>query len=157
MVGVLAAIPFLAAVVGMTSVALHSDATGERRWHVTAAGLSGSAALLAVSYATSFVGIMISITIAVVCAYAIFGPFWALTSTLLEGSAAATGVALINSVGNLGGFFGPYAIGLVRNSTGSFSGGFLVIAVTLATSAVIVPLIRYVRVTEHLSVHKESI
>jgi ACS family tartrate transporter-like MFS transporter len=157
MVGVLAAIPFLAAVVGMTSVALHSDATGERRWHVTAAGLSGSVALLAVSYATSFVGIMISITIAVVCAYAIFGPFWALTSTLLEGSAAATGVALINSVGNLGGFFGPYAIGLVRNSTGSFRGGFLVIAVTLATSAVIVPLIRYARVTKHLSVHKESI
>jgi ACS family tartrate transporter-like MFS transporter len=76
---------------------------------------------------------------------------------LLEGSAAATGVALINSVGNLGGFFGPYAIGLVRNSTGSFRGGFLVIAVTLATSAVIVPLIRYARVTKHLSVHKESI
>ena len=131
-VGVLAAIPFLAAVLGMTAVALHSDSTGERRWHVTAAGVLGSIALLAVSYASSFVGTMVAITVAVVCAYAIFGPFWALTSTLLEGRAAATGVALINSVGNLGGFFGPYAIGLVRNSTGSFRGGFLVIAVTLA-------------------------
>jgi ACS family tartrate transporter-like MFS transporter len=128
----------------MTAVALHSDSTGERRWHVTAAGIFGSVALLAVSYATSFVGTMVAITVAVVCAYAIFGPFWALTSTLLEGSAAATGVALINSVGNLGGFFGPYAIGLVRNSTGSFRGGFLVIAATLAASAVIVPFIRYV-------------
>jgi MFS family permease len=141
-VGVLAAIPFLAAVVGMTAVALHSDSTGERRWHVTIAGLSGAAALAAVSYLTSFTGTMIAITIAVVCAYAIFGPFWALASTLVEGSAAATGVALINSVGNLGGFFGPYAIGLVRNSTGSFRGGFLAIAITLVLSAVIVPFIR---------------
>jgi ACS family tartrate transporter-like MFS transporter len=157
MVGVLAAIPFLAAVLGMTAVALHSDSTGERRWHVTVAGVSGSVALLAVSYATSFVGTMIAITIAVVCAYAIFGPFWALTSTLLEGSAAATGVALINSVGNLGGFFGPYAVGLVRNSTGSFRGGFLVIAVTLAASAVIVPFIRYVRRPKRLGIQNEVI
>jgi len=156
-IGVLAAIPFLAAVVGMTAVALHSDSTGERRWHVTIAALSGTVALLAVTYSTSFVGIIIATTIVLVCTYSIFGPFWALTSTLVEGGAAATGVALINSVGNLGGFFGPYVIGLVRNSTGSFRGGFLVIAMTLAACGLIVPFIRYVPRSGHDNPQKGSI
>jgi ACS family tartrate transporter-like MFS transporter len=62
------------------------------------------------------------------------GPFWAMPTSLLSAVTAAAGIAFINSVGNLGGFFGPYIIGRLRNSTGEFRGGLLTVAVALAVS-----------------------
>ena len=56
------------------------------------------------------------------------GPFWAMSSRILSGTAAAAGIALINSVGNLGGFAGPYLIGLVRSRTNSFAGALIALA-----------------------------
>jgi MFS transporter, ACS family, tartrate transporter len=70
------------------------------------------------------------------------GAFWTMPTGLLTGTAAAAAIALINSVGNLGGFFGPYIIGLVRTHTGSFKGGLLVIAATLAVGGAIALLVR---------------
>lgn len=141
MIGVLTAIPLVAASIGMTLVSLHSDRSGERRWHVTTCALAGAIALVALTYSTSLVGIVIGISFAAVSTYSIFGPFWAMATTLLEGSVAAAGIALINSVGNLGGFFGPYIIGFVRDATGTFRGGFFVAAATLAICGLIVPLV----------------
>ena len=70
------------------------------------------------------------------------GPFWALPTSLLSGAAAAAGVAVINSLGNLGGFFGPATLGWVRSHTGGFRGGLLVIAAALSVSGCIALLVR---------------
>jgi ACS family tartrate transporter-like MFS transporter len=62
------------------------------------------------------------------------GPFWAVANALLGGTAAAAGIALVNSFGNLGGFLGPYIIGLLRNATGEFKSGLLVVGAMMALS-----------------------
>lgn len=66
------------------------------------------------------------------------GPFWSMPTSLLSGTAAAAGIAFINSIGNLGGFAGPYVIGLVRTSTGQFRGGLLLVSAALAISGIVV-------------------
>jgi len=66
--------------------------------------------------------------------FSMMGPFWAIPSSFLTGTAAAAGIAMINSFGNLGGFCGPYVIGLVRNSTGEFKGGLLFLGAALVLS-----------------------
>ena len=126
--------PYVAAAATEFLVGLHSDRTGERRWHVGFPALTGAVAILAVAYFTSLAAVLVAITVAILSSYATFGPFWAIVATLLEGKSAAAGIALINSVGNLGGFWGPYIIGFVRNATGTFRGGLLIAATTLALS-----------------------
>jgi ACS family tartrate transporter-like MFS transporter len=74
------------------------------------------------------------ISITVLGVFSMMGPFWAMPTALLSGTAAAVGVAVINSIGNLGGFFGPYTIGALRNATGSFRAGLLLVAGALAIS-----------------------
>jgi ACS family tartrate transporter-like MFS transporter len=71
------------------------------------------------------------------------GPLWSMPTTFLSGTAAAAGIALINSIGNLGGFFGPSIIGWVRNSTGQFRGGLLVIGGTLTISGLVALVVRF--------------
>ncbi len=124
-IGILYAMPYVAAAVAEFLVGLHSDRTGERRWHVGVPALTGAVAILAVAYFTSLTAVLAGITVAILSSYATFGPFWAIVATLLEGKSAAAGIALINSVGNLGGFWGPYIIGFVRNATGTFRGRFV--------------------------------
>jgi len=141
-IGLLYAMPYVAAAIAEFLVGFHSDRSGERRWHVGLPALTGAIAIVGATYFTSLAAVLIAITIAVLSSYATFGPFWATVATLLEGSAAAAGIALINSVGNLGGFWGPYVIGLVRNSTGTFRGGLMIAAFTLALCGVIVLTIR---------------
>jgi ACS family tartrate transporter-like MFS transporter len=74
--------------------------------------------------------------------FSMMGPFWAMPASLLSGTAAAAGIAFINSVGNLGGFVGPYVIGLVRTSTGQFKGGLLLVSVALAASGAVALMVR---------------
>ena len=63
------------------------------------------------------------------------GVFWTMPAALLSGAAAAAGIALINSIGNLGGFVGPYLVGLVKDATGSTDGGLVTLAVILAVGS----------------------
>jgi ACS family tartrate transporter-like MFS transporter len=141
-VGILYAMPYVAAAVAEFLVGLHSDRTGERRWHVGIPALTGAVAILGIAYFTSLAPALVAMTIAILSSYATFGPFWAIAASLLERNAAAAGIALINSVGNLGGFWGPYVIGLVRNASGSFRGGLLIAATALALCGVIVLTLR---------------
>jgi ACS family tartrate transporter-like MFS transporter len=141
-IGILSAIPYVAAAIAEILVGLHSDRSNERRWHVAVPAFVGIVALLCAAYSPWFVVTIVAITFAVLSVFAMFGPFWAMTASLLEGSAAAAGIALINSVGNLGGFFGPYVIGLVRNFTGNFRGGLIIAAFALTVSGVIVCVLR---------------
>jgi MFS transporter, ACS family, tartrate transporter len=150
-IGILYAMPYVAAAAAEFLVGLHSDCTGERRWHVGIPALTGAIAMVGVAYFSSLSAVLVAITIATLSSYATFGPFWAIVATVLEGNAAAAGIALINSIGNLGGFWGPYVIGLVRNSTGTFRGGLLIAATTLAICGAIVLTLRLQPVGHDLS------
>lgn len=141
-IGLLSAIPYVAAAIAQFLVGLHSDRSGERRWHVAVPAFTGALAILSAAFFSSLAAILVAISVAVLSVYATYGPFWAMSTALLEGSSLAAGIALINSVGNLGGFFGPYVIGLIRNSTGTFRGGFIVAALTLTLCGFIVVVIR---------------
>ncbi len=140
-IGIISAIPYIAAAVVMVLVGLHSDRTGERRWHLAVPAFTGAVALLLAAYSTSVVAMIASISLALVGVFSMVGPFWAMPSSLLAGTAAAAGIAFINSIGNLGGFFGPYIIGLVRTSTGNFKGGLLVVGGTLTVSGCLALLV----------------
>jgi MFS transporter, ACS family, tartrate transporter len=144
-IGMVSTIPYLAAAVAMVFFGKHSDRTGERRWHVAVAAFTGAAALIFAASASSLVAVVAAISVAMLSVSSMVGPFWALPTKFLQGTSAAAGIALINSIGNLGGFFGPYMIGSVRNSTGSFRGGFLIAGATLALCGCVAPLVRIQR------------
>jgi MFS transporter, ACS family, tartrate transporter len=142
-IGLLSAIPYVAAAVAMVLVGLHSDRERERRWHTAVPAFAGALALIGAAYSTSVAPAILAISIATLGVFSMVGPFWAMPTSLLSGTAAAAGIAFINSVGNLGGFVGPYVIGLVRTSTGQFKGGLLLVGAALATSGAIVLMVRF--------------
>jgi ACS family tartrate transporter-like MFS transporter len=141
-VGVLSAIPYVTAAIAMVAVGLHSDRSGERRWHTAIPAFAGAVALTVAAYSTSVGPAILAISVAVLGVFSMTGPFWAMPTGLLSGTAAAAGIAFINSVGNLGGFVGPYVIGLVRTSTGQFKGGLLLVGSALAASGAIALMVR---------------
>ncbi len=141
-VGALSAVPYIAAALAMVAVGLHSDRSGERRWHVALPAFAGALALTAAAYSTSIGPAILAVSMAVLGVFCMLGPFWAMPTSLLSRTAAAAGIAFINSVGNLGGFVGPYVIGLVRTSTGQFKGGLLLISAALAASGAIALMVR---------------
>jgi MFS transporter, ACS family, tartrate transporter len=130
----LSALPYVAASIAMVLVAHHSDRTGERRWHVAAPAFSGALGLGAAAFFLQHQSpwlAFVSICVAASGIWSTLGPFWSLPTAFLSGTAAAGGVALINSVGNIGGFVGPYVVGYVRQTTQSFTNGMLILALTL--------------------------
>lgn len=118
-VGVVNAIPYFVAGIVMLLVGRHSDKTGERRGHIAVAATSAAIGFAIAAYAKNPFIAMAGLTIAFAGIKATLGPFWALGTGFLTGTAAAGGIALINSVGNLGGFFGPYLVGMIKDKTGS--------------------------------------
>jgi len=131
-VGFVSAIPYLAAAVAMVWVGRSSDRSGERFLHVALPSFLGAAGFAASALLLSPVPGMIALTVAAIGDLSTRGTFWALPSRFLTGSALAAGIALINTMASLGGFVGPYAVGLVRDRTGSFTGGLLLLAGMLA-------------------------
>ena len=118
MTGVINAIPYAFAAVAMILWGHHSDRTGERPTHVAIAYSVGAIGLIATALMTDPVLTMATLVIAAM-GQASTGPtFWSLPTAMLSGTAAAGGIALINALGNLGGFFGPYLFGLVKDATG---------------------------------------
>jgi ACS family tartrate transporter-like MFS transporter len=142
MIGLLSAVPYVAAAIAMVIVGLHSDRSGERRWHTAVPAFAGAIALTGAAYSTSVGPAILAISVAVLGVFSVMGPFWAMPTSLLSGTAAAAGIAFINSVGNLGGFVGPYVIGLVRTSTGNFRGGLLLVSSALAISGALALRVR---------------
>jgi ACS family tartrate transporter-like MFS transporter len=139
--GLISALPFAAAAVAMVLWGLHSDRTGERHLHAAAACFLNFAGLAACIFLHSPILMMIAIILAQMGQSSIAPPFWALPTAMLSGTAAAGGIALINAVGNLGGFLGPYMMGSIKDATGSFSIGLLSIAAgALVASVVLVTL-----------------
>ena len=140
-VGLLTMIPYGLAAVAMVLTSRSSDRTGERRWHTAGASFVGGVglilsglfggdvtlALAALSLAT--MGILTSLPL-----------FWTLPTGMLRGSAAAAGIALINSVGNLAGFVSPFMVGSIKDATGSTTAGLYVLAASLFLGGILVLL-----------------
>ena len=137
-VALISAVPYVVAAVGMVAVGVRSDRTGERRWHVAAPALVGAAGFAAAaSVPPSVVLSLAALSVAALGVWGALGPFWALPTAFLRGRAAAGGVALVNAVGNIGGFVGPTLVGYARDATGSFAAGLWVLAGGLALGAVL--------------------
>jgi ACS family tartrate transporter-like MFS transporter len=140
--GLLSAVPYLAAAVGMVIVASRSDRSGTRTGFVAGAALAGAAGFVAAAWWHNPVAALAALSLAAFGVWSTLGPFWTLPAGFLVGPAAAGGIALINAVGNIGGFAGPYVLGYVRGRTGSFSAGLLVLAASLVATAVLVQFAR---------------
>lgn len=114
--GYLVAVPYAFAVVAMIWWTGHSDRTRERVWHVAGPAIAGGLALIAAAYLSNPLLAALALTICAMCTYAALPTFWTLPTAFLTGTAAAGGIALINSIGNIGGFTGPYAVGYIKDA-----------------------------------------
>ena len=136
--GFVTAVPFLFGTIAMILWARHSDATRERVAHVGLPLLLTAAALGVSGYVTDRTVTMIALIVAAIGIFCTFGVFWTLPTAWLSGTAAAGAIALINAVGNLAGFGGPYLIAWVKEATGSTSAGLLVLAALPLVAGVLV-------------------
>ena len=140
-VGFLNAVPPTVAVVAMYLWSWHSDKTNERTWHVVIACLAAAIGLAVAGLSSSVVSVVAAPFLVNVGISAAKPPLWSMPTLFLSGPAAAAGIATINSIGNLGGFFGPAMIGWIKDQTGSFAGGLWFVAGLLVLSAVLTLLL----------------
>jgi MFS transporter, ACS family, tartrate transporter len=138
--GFIVALPYLLAMGAMVALGYSSDRSGERAGHVAFAAFAGAVGMLGAVLLTSHAAIFAALCVACCGIYAALAVFWTLPSSLLRGTAAAAGLALLNSFSNLGGFFGPYLMGWAKQATGDFTLGMGLLAgmLTLAGISVLV-------------------
>lgn len=136
-VGFVNAIPPTVAVFAMYLWSWHSDRTGERTWHVVIACLVAAAGLALAGGSATILAVVAALTLVNVGISAAKPPLWSIPTLFLSGPAAATGIAAINSIGNLGGFAGPFMIGWIKEQTGSFAGGLSFVGALLLGSALL--------------------
>lgn len=136
-VALLSAVPYLFAAVCMVPVARHSDATGERRWHVAVPCAVGAVAMFGAAIVDAPIPGLMLLSCTAIGIWSALGPCWALPMSVLSGPAAAAGLALINSIGNVGGFVGPSLVGYAREVTNSYAGGLFVVAASLLGAAIV--------------------
>ena len=157
MIGLFTAIPYSCAAIFMVLNGLHSDKTGERKFHtagsiaMAAVGLAGSA----LTHQYPFVALGFLAMAASGTAGAL-GPFWSLPTSFLGGTAAAGGIALINSIGNLGGYVGPQMVGYLKDKTHGFEVPLLSVAAIVIFGALSVTQLKHDRSLEHGDTHGET-
>ncbi|HJR55384.1 MAG TPA: MFS transporter [Rhizomicrobium sp.] len=139
--GWLVALAYFTAIAAMVLWGLSSDRKGERVGHVAIAALAGAAGLIGAALLSDPVLVIASFCLAASGIYAALAVFWTLPTALLRGTAAAAGLALINSFANLGGFFGPSITGWLKDLTGNYVLGLEVMAGMLGIAAIAVLLI----------------
>ncbi|MGB6743155.1 MAG: MFS transporter, partial [Terracidiphilus sp.] len=136
-IGWINTVPSVVAVIGMVLWARNSDRTLERTWHVAIPCLLGCAGMLWAGSAHTIFAVVLALTIVYFGANAPKGPVWALPGAFLSGASAAAGIAWINSLGNIGGFIGPWLIGIIKQRWGTYAGGLDVVGAMMALSAVV--------------------
>lgn len=134
-VGLLTAIPWMTAVAVMYFAARHSDRTGERVWHVFTGAVVTACALAAAPLVGNAVAAIMLLSVAAAGLYVAMPLFWQLPQRFLSATTIAAGIALINSTGNLSGFVGPYATGVLYDATGSFTGGMVFVSTLVFVAA----------------------
>jgi MFS family permease len=143
--GLLNMIPFICGGIANIVVCRHSDIKRERLWHVVGSALLtsvGFAACALCSFLEAPVLMMVALCVAAFGSFGLVSSFWLLPTAFLVGTGAATGLALINCIGNFGGFLGPYIIGILRDLFGNFAIALLPIAVGPLVSAAIILCLR---------------
>lgn len=138
-IGMLSAVPYIGALIAMLLVSRHSDRTLERRYHAAIPCLACAAGLVGIGvFAKTPTLAFAALVVAVASALCYNGPFWSMPPMLLAGTAAAGGIALINSLGNLSGWIGPSVVGWLEDLTGKTSTGLYVVAVIEVLAAVLI-------------------
>lgn len=133
--GLITAIPYVLGAIAMMLWARHGDRTGERVWHVALPMIVGGVTIPIALYLGSPVAVMVAVSITAVCICCALPTFWALPSTFLAGTAAAGGIALINSLGNVSGFAAPYITGWLTDLTGTQRAGLWVVGACMVAGA----------------------
>jgi MFS transporter, ACS family, tartrate transporter len=141
LIGVLVMIPHLVGLLVMVMVSRSSDRKQERRFHAAIPAIAAGIALASLGATHSIFPTILLLSLAALGIYSVYGPFYSLPGDFLTGFAAASGIALISSVANLGGFAGPYAIGWISQRTGSLYGGLAVAGVSVLASAALMLLL----------------
>jgi MFS transporter, ACS family, tartrate transporter len=136
-------IPFVCALIGMILIGRHSDRTRERKGHVAACALTAATGLIiGAAFTDNLPMLVLSFAFSQVGQRSVMSVFWSIPPIVLGGTAAAAGIALINAIGNLGGFVGPSVMGWLRQETGGYAGGMLVLATGLIVAAGLVMTIK---------------
>jgi ACS family tartrate transporter-like MFS transporter len=147
--GFVTSLPYVVGVISMVVWGRHSDRKLERKWHVAIALLVAAGGIGAAAGLDNPVLKMAALSIA---GFGIFGCLpiiWTLPAAFLSGAAAACGIAAVNSLGNLAGFFGPYAMGWIKDSTGGFGAGLLCLAGAGLVGVAAVLLLHHDTTLEH--------
>jgi ACS family tartrate transporter-like MFS transporter len=142
-VGFITALPWIAAIIVMTLVGRSSDHFGERHLHFAGSCLVGAVGLAGSVMAIGPVGQLLFIGLGAVGIWSALGVFWTIPQQMYGGTAAAGVLALINSIGNLGGFVGPTMMGWARARTGDFASGLIGLALVLVAGAVAAAVLKY--------------
>ncbi len=138
MVGWLTAATYILGAVSMVWWSHRSDRLRERKWHCVIPLVLCAVAMATIGNLSGSYLSVIMLAIIIACVYALFGPFWSLTDYYLTGPAAAVGIAMVNSFGNLAGFVSPTLIGVMKEQTGQDFAGFIVIGVIMIIAAVLI-------------------
>ena len=136
-VGWLTMIPYICGGIGLVVWGRISDRMNERRWNLLGACVVATIGLVIAGLTMGTWGAMVGMSIAAVGFYGSKGPFWSMPPMFMTGTAAAASIAWINSIGNLGGFFGPWWIGVMKDATGSYAGGLFGLALLSFVAAVV--------------------
>lgn len=137
-IGLLSAIPYGVATIAMLLIAKNADRLRERRWHVAIPAVVGAIGLLlSAHWADNTLLAMSALTLATACIITTLPLFWSLPTAFLAGTGAAAGIAMINSLGNLAGFASPYAVGWLKQASGSTSSGMMLLASSLILGAIL--------------------
>ncbi|HZR25322.1 MAG TPA: MFS transporter [Vicinamibacterales bacterium] len=134
--GFVSAIPYALGTMAMVIWARRSDRSGERRLHTVVPLLAIATGLVAAAASTQAIVTLAAFSFAAVGVFAAFPVFWTLPTVSFSGAAAAGAIALINSIGNLSGFAGPYAMGWFKDRTGTYAGGLLVLSALAVAAAI---------------------
>ena len=137
-IGLISSIPYSVSVIVMLLVARSADRTGERRWHVAIPGMLGAVGLaLSVILAKDGTLAIAALTLGLSGIMTTLPLFWSLPTAFLAGTGAAAGIALINSLGNLAGFVSPYAVGWLKDATGSTDAGVYLLAAAMVVGVLL--------------------
>jgi ACS family tartrate transporter-like MFS transporter len=138
-VGLIVAIPYTVAAVFVYYWGRRSDRTGNRVLHATISMVMAAISLLAAGFLVEVNAVLalLALTLAAMGIYSAIAPFLAMPATALVGAAAAAGLAMVNSLGNLGGFVAPFAVGLFNDATGENRSGLVFLSACLAITAVV--------------------
>ena len=141
--GLLGGVTAFLAAAAMLVVGASSDRTGDRVKHAAACALVEAVACVSTALVTSPVAKVLSLTVMQIAVIAFLAPFWALPTMILGGASAAVGLALVNAIGNVGGFIGPNVIGFLRARAGGDQGAFFILAaMALVASAICLSMLR---------------